>query len=591
MNLHPVSQQLFPSLASGLFIELKNNEQSYSGLIQGDANELQAYPSDNAKIVERGSVLLSNNGPLVRHQFIIRDGLPGIEVDLTIINGECSYKERTPAILSGNIFLDAPMGFSWISRFPWIKITKAYVEVNTFVVTLPYPLYQAGLLYLGLALVPNTLMVNGEPHSMVTNFLTTLPYLPKLKRVAFPTKIKNIQAVLTKARKDFKAFLAGAFPNEFAYLLANYGGLTGGNSIRGPGDFGKEFLYALTDAEYYLLMKRWQHEIHARPQRGYFSFMGYPAEASMLPSSFKSTVGPNNTLFANKQQNPLNFLDVNPVKGSQDLQHGSRWFGPTICLAEMEDTHAQELLVWMASAARLDYKDPRNHVGPGYSTLGRGHAWCAILHAESYKYMKYPHTYAWMMKMLQAAENAQTPFGGLMNQTSNKEAKDYGRQFEANRINAELLAADPEGEVTLVNYLDLPVLPVSQPPYEILLLRSLIKQQQVGIPVKDETLFELANFNCNKARGANNPSPYYRVGTDGKQLDHSLSNHYYGLTMYDVWNQLYLDESQIVVFEDALKDFAPKGLESVASAAYPLSNRWELMEALALEENPEIKVF
>jgi hypothetical protein len=573
MQISPEMTQLIPYLTQGIFVELKNDTYSWTGKIKADEQELAPYEGEHNKIVESGSTLLDNNGPLIRHQFIVRENLPGIEVDLTLMNGECSYKERTPAVIGANLFLTAPNGFSWISRFPWIKINKVATNLDTYVIKLPYTLYQGGLLYLGLALVPNTLMVGTEPHPIIKDFLTKLPYLPKFNRVTLPNTA-TVKNLLAKVKKDYSAFMAGQYPNEFSYIPANYGGLTGGQSVRL--DFGKEFQYALTESEYYLMMKKWEFEIHARPQRGYFSYLGYPVEPHQLPASFKSAIGPSNLLFATKSQNPLNFNDVNPVKGSQDLQHGSRWFSPTKELAAMGDTHAQEILVWMAAAARLDYKDPTKDVGPDWSTLGRGHAWCALLQVESYKYNKYPYPIFWLKKFIEACEKAQTVHGGLMNQTSNKEATVYARQWRADELNAPILASDPDGPLELINYLDLPVEPVSQPPYEILLFAAVRAARNIGVPVSESLMQGLGKFIGNKARGKGMPSPYYRVRVDGAQRDNSLSNHYYGDFLYDIYS-----EGDFAEDEDKwLNAFIPGGVNTIINSSYPWSNKWNLLELL-----------
>jgi hypothetical protein len=527
-TLHPSVTSLIPHLNSGLRVQIGD----YSGLIRADAEGLGV---EGDTFTETGKVRLTSpnapvagdvtkytvaDGPTIDHLFTVRGDAPGVELDLFVRNGEVEGV-RTPHLIDKSIEITAPEGWSLIRRTGWGRV--ASMGAGWWGVNLPGPLIQGVLYTVSLALVPDSIAEDGFQWRMLQVALDTLPWLTEDGPGPVDGLPRYVSPFSSKVYYDVLRFIrTGEGLDEAEYLAWKYGAATGGMSIRF--DFGAEFA-ALPAWMRYQLMHRWSHEIHARPQRGYLTRNGEPLEPEDTPDGFNMSTGPTKFIFPNKSSNPYGFdedgLAAFDVKGSIDLQHGPRWFGPDKYLAETFDCPiAKFRLRAMAAAARCDEPDPRK-IGKGL--LGRGPGWNAVLQATAH------HTdvsvvapAVWLDRFVEVCERDQTEHGGLIFWFGNKEARDYARKY--------VWEQKPEADRP-ESYEGLPVEAVTQSYQETILAWALWCAGEVGVAVPEGLLENLVEFVCNVQRDVDARGPAYRTLPDGTRRSDNDSTFYHGAAL------------------------------------------------------------
>jgi hypothetical protein len=536
-QLHPKVADLIRkrALVNGLHVSLAG----YSGLVRAD-HEGQAL--DGHVFTETGKVRLTGpdapvaggvtqhfapDGPTIRHTFRVRGDAPGIELDLSVTNGEV-YGPRTPHLLERFLAIEVPEGWTLTPRFEWIKVTGVPDRPREFLVDLGCNVYQGVMLDVALALVPTE---SWEAHrESILKHLRAVPWLQEdgpgfvdgLPRHQMQESLKLMLGAYTFIEH-------GAGLDEADYLEWDYGAATGGMSIRF--DFGAEF-ESLPIAVQYHLMQRWSWEIHRRPQRGYLTMDGEPFDVYQAAPGFNMSIGPTDTCSPARRATCTGSMSSSSdshyeefifgerdLKGSIDLQHGPRWFGPDAFLAQKFGCPmATQRIRFMAAAARADTPDPLSAT-PG--TLNRAHGWNAVLQATA-AHLGYPQGAGdWLRWYVEACTRDQTEHGGICSWTHNKEAKDYARKFVWDNM--------PEADRP-ASYKDLPVVPVTSYSEDICFFGAECATR-VGVSIPDEVMSRWAHFICETSREAGHSGPCYRRGVDGERMSPNDTSWYHGATL------------------------------------------------------------
>lgn len=521
MIIHDIIWEKLPHLIAGLQIGFEGTP--YTGLIRADLEDLTATPKE---IQEEGKVKLDNNGPWVYHRFIARDNIPGLELDLAFMNGEVENSSRTPHIFSEAITLTVPAGMALVSRMPWTEVELIDEMANRYRVTLNHALYQGSRDDLLLAIIPAEFMIEGDVHPMVMAYLSENPrlhtatteWIDGLERhkIEFDGNYDGYEkAVMSAANAVAVDFFYNDNPrDELHYLEVAYGGMSGGGSIRF--DFGAEFDH-MTPGQQYRFMHAWATEIYNRPQRGFLSQHGEPFDVETAPANFSFVIGPEDRMFPSQYNNPYGFSEDLNTMGSQDLQHGIRWFGPDLYLAQRFGCPiAIDRIKWGASAGRADLFDAGGAVfgDEQGSALDRGWGWNAVLQAADWHFNKTQKAYDWLVRFVDACARAQTIHGGIRSDSTSKEAVVYGRVFRAQQ----------EG---VADYTTLPIEPVTQPYQEMILAYGLHMAGQVGIELPEELLPRLFTFLGDIARPDGAFAPWYRCTIAGERRDQYQDGFYW----------------------------------------------------------------
>jgi hypothetical protein len=530
---HPKVVEVRPELNKGLAVSIAG----YSGFIVADA-EGQALVGDVAtetgKVRLRYGALAEAEGPTVRHTFRVRGDAPGIELDLSVTNGEV-YGPRTPHLLDNLLAIEVPEGWTLVPRFEWIKVTQVPDRPREFLVDLGCNVYQGVMLDVALALVPTEFYDDEYERVGIAWHLKNVPWLAEdgpgfvdgLPRHRLPVSTKLLGQVLE--------FIETGYGLDSAdYLDWDYGAATGAMLIRM--DFGAEF-ESLPLWMQYMLWQRVSWEVHRRPQRGYLTMDGELFDVYQAAPGFNMSIGPTEYMFASKAGNVYGFDEqfitdshyeefyfgdeYRDLNGSIDLQHGPRWFGPDAFLAQKFGCPmATQRLRFMAAAARADTPDPMD-AAPG--TLNRAHGWNAVLQATVCRLCvdEVDSAATWLKRYVQACTRDQTEHGGICSWTHNKEAKDYARKF----VWDNMPEADRPG-----SYKDLPVVPVTSYSEDICFFGAECATC-VGVSIPVEVMSRWAHFICETSREAGHRGPCYRRGVDGERMSPNDTSWYHGATL------------------------------------------------------------
>ncbi|QDU83301.1 hypothetical protein Pla163_03990 [Planctomycetes bacterium Pla163] len=503
-------------LRSANGFEIEAHIGGFDGTLRPDVRQLVAHAAPStASGAERLSSASATvpDGPYLHHAVTRRAGQAWLELDLTVTNGEM-HGPRSPHVFDRWLQLDVPVDMALVPRFDWIHVES--LAAGSYRVDLGGDLFQGMLLELPLALVPHELLLaDGSPGPQLAYQLEHLPWLgdgpgfvenlPLLP--ADPADASNITF-----RTDGLPFL------EAAYVDYDYGAAAGGASIRF--DFGAEFAW-MDRLDVYRMMKRWSWEIHRRPQRCYLTFDGEPLRPADAPVGFQFLIGPSEYMISNYVSASFGFDEVwiaqnlAALKGTIDLQHGPRWFGPDAYLAQRFDCpSSRRMVARMAAAARLVAPNALD-VHPG--DLNRGLGWNAVLQATSVLTNDDQDARLWLRRFVATCERDQSAFGGLCAWTTNKEATDYAPQY------VSMATGVPIGDV--------PIVPVTQPYQETVLAWGLWCAEQVGITTGPHLLDDLVHFICETCREPGSGRPWYRVGVDGQRLSSNADGFYHGAAL------------------------------------------------------------
>lgn len=518
MKLAPEIHAVLPAIAQGLNVAIAG---SAPVALKPDLATLQFEPGA-LSVKARGR---AEGGASISATLRVREGLPAVEVDAILSNGEVSK----PGLLAPHIPA-VTLGFDLSALPGWV--VEHRVQRGIWPTNPTDTLYQGGLAVFQLVLVPKSF----AEHPAFDTMIADPPWLAK----AEPTSLDGLdlpqasavpKAVLDQARNDATLkLMQGLTSPDYSWLKVDTGGATSGDGIRT--DHGLEFAYALTPGEQYRLMWGLVHRILARPQRGFLTHDGLPMgpEHPACDPKLNVTVGPTESLFPNAQGNPYGF-DMAPLPatafGSIDLQHFIRAIGPVLFLAQrFRDPLAIELIGWYAAAARLDAKPSEVLQRGKTGQLGRADAWCCEIQVADAVLNGSEGAKAWIAAFVEAVETAQTPHGGICAWTHNKEAIDYARMYvyaqlpteEKLALDAQLALANPGAAVAVGSgYKLLPVEPVTQPYQETLLLRAMwLVYHHDFAPTKWlGRMASLAHFITTTARDPSKGAPWYRTLTDG----------------------------------------------------------------------------
>jgi len=550
VSLNPLLLPAAARLTKGLGLALG----PYAGLLRADSVGLTL---ESERQMETGAVRLAGydaptsggvtrfhvpNGPLVRHRLTVRGDSPGIELDLTVLNGETTGP-RTPHVLHRELLIQAPAGFAIIPRFEWIRVTRR--GPSLFAVDLGTDVYQGCRLSVALAIVPGHLVSGGEGadedepvsvHPLAAAALRDAPhldargaqYVDGFDRTV-TGDIGYLDRVRERAREDALAFIRDGYGSgEFASLVGDYGGWGSGSGIRF--DYFAEFEAALDEDDLYHLANRWLWEVERRPQRGYLTDGGEPLQLGRVLPGFGLSIGPTERMIPNQSANVYGFdedwIDSHKyaLAGSYDLQHAPRFFAPYAFLAQRFQTpFALDAVRDMAAAARLDCGWLRDQAR---GMMDRGEAWTMVLNALDLKLNGTQQSREWLEDAVATVLDHQTAHGGICAWTHNKEATVYARQF---RFEFEALGASVQ------SYTDLPVYAVTQTYQETMFLYALWLASRCDLDVDagdlTKAMRRLATFICETCRDPLAPAPWYRCDVDGKRASTNTSSYYYGTAL------------------------------------------------------------
>lgn len=454
------------------------------------------------------------DGPTVHHRIASRPGLAALEFDLTVTNGEM-VGVRTPHVFDRWLHVTVPPHIALVPRYDWITVES--LAPGAYRVDLGSWVYQGVLLHVPLLLAPHELVDDdGTTGPLLTSQLASMPWLgdgPGFADGLERGPVERSDATTITFRPD------GLPVGEADYLDGNYGGAGGGASIRF--DFGAEWEW-LTDAQRFELMQRWSWVLHRRPQRCYLTHAGAPLDPADAPAGFKFTIGPLEQMIPDHQTNDFGFdeqwvaQNAHLLKGTVDLQHAPRWFGPDAYLAQrFGDSGAIERVAFMAAMARLYQPDP---LAVATGELARGYGWNAALQATAVHVTDEPlvrdRALAWLERFADTCERDASPFGGLIMWTTNKEATTLAPLYVS--------------QITGQPVSSIPIVPVTQPYQESILAWGLFCADVVGVDVDQQVLDGVLSFVCDTARAPGQPYPWYRTGVDGAQLAHHTDGYYHG---------------------------------------------------------------
>lgn len=520
LSLNDLLFVLVTFLRSLAGVDVDLSISGYTGAIVAPLDRIAAAsaPVETTGVVRLATVGASvADGPTVHHRITRRAGLPALELDLTVTNAELSGP-RTPHVFDRWLHVTVPAHVALVPRYDWITVES--LAPGAYRVDLGSWVFQGVLLHVPLLLAPHELVAaDGTAGPLLASVLASMPWLED--GPGFVDGLERAPADPSDATTI--TFRPDGLPmGEADYVDGNYGGAGGGASIRF--DFGAEWEW-LSPAARHELMVRWSYVVHRRPQRCYFTHAGAPLDRVDAPVGFKMTIGPLEEMIPDHQHNDFGFdeawvaQNLHLLKGSVDLQHGPRWFGPDAYLAQrFGDRGAIDRLVHMAAMGRLYHADARD-VAPGQ--LARDYGWNAVLQATcvhvSDDQRQREAATRWLEGFAEVCRRDRTPFGGLIGWTTNKEATEYGPAYLA--------------QVTGLPVEQIPIVPVTQPYQESILAWGLFCTEAVGVQVDAAVLDGLLTFVAESAREPGEPYPWYRTGIDGLRMSSNPDGYYHGAVL------------------------------------------------------------